>query len=178
MNNETSNPKEILSKEAIDILRAACKNVKTRRAFVKNPRAVLLRYGVMLPDDIQLRVYQRKPVAGRGPKHDGSGVAEPIVDKNIIQYTEARQASLGLDFWWRSTHQGCPLGTQPHTTRQKHSVCDMWVVFAGPAVWVQDVPGTPFGHFEYPAAQTVCAISHDEWMDVTECLPVFNISIP
>lgn len=176
MEPQSSHGRAILTHEAIEILRRACKNSKTRPAAKRNPRALLARHGIELPDDVELRVYERNGVSGGRPRPDGPEVAEPLLDRNLAQYSAVRQAPPGLDAWWRSTHQGCPLGTVPYTTKKKVTVCDLWGVAAGPREWVQDVPGTPFGHWEFPNAQSVCLLSHTEEVEVTECLPRFTIT--
>jgi len=176
MKTESSDGSEILTPQAIEILRNACKNRKTRPAAVRNPRALLARHGIELPNDVEIRVYERKGGSGDGPSHGGLEVAEPLLDRDIAQYGELRPIPPGLDAWWRSTHQGCPYGTVPYTTKKKVWVCDLWGVVAGPREWVQDVPGTPYGHWEYPNAQSVCLLSHEEEVEVTECLPRFTLT--
>jgi len=176
MKTESSHGSAILTPEAIEILRRACKNSKTRPAALRNPRVLLARHGIELPNDVELRIYELKGGSGDRSRHGGPEVAEPLLERDLAQYAEIREVPPGLDAWWRSTHQGCPLGTVPYTTKKKVTVCDLWGVAAGPREWFQDVPGTPFGHWEYPNSQEVCLLSHEELVEVTECLPRFTIT--
>jgi hypothetical protein len=178
MNTESTQRSEILTPEAIAILRRACKKSKTRSAAVRNPRALLARHGIELPNDVELRIYQLKGSSGDKPRRSGPEVAEPLLDGDLTLYGQIRDVPPGLDAWWRSTHQGCPLGTVPYTTKKKVTVCDMWGVAAGPREWVQDVPDTPFGHWTYPNSQEICLLSHEEEVEVTECLPRLTITLP
>jgi hypothetical protein len=156
----------ILTSEAIEILRRACKNSKTRSAVVRDPRAFLARNGIELADDVELRIYQRK---GRDR---GEEVAEPMLGKELLLYT----VSSGLDEWWEATHQGCPFGTVPYTTKKKVTVCDLWAMAATGREWVQDVPGTAFGHWVLTGVHSFCLVSHEKEVEVTECLPRLTLT--
>jgi hypothetical protein len=162
---------DMLTPEAIKVLRRACKDKKTRRAAVRDPRGLLIHHGIELGADVDLRLYERKH-AGDGVKH----TAEPVFERNLPQFGDLRQIPPGLDTWWRSTHGGCPYGTVPYTTTTKASHCDIWGVALGPPNWVQDVPGTEFGHWDHPNSQSVCLLSHEEDVEMTECLPSYTIS--
>jgi hypothetical protein len=175
MKPESSQGSAILTPQAIEILRRACKSSKTRPAALRNPRALLARHGIELPTDVELRLYERSGGSSHRPRHGEPEVAEPLLDKSIEQYLEVRQIPPALDAWWRNTHQGCPFGTVPYTTKKKVTVCDLWGVAAGPREWTQDVPGTPFGHWEFPNAQSVCLLSHEQEVEVTECLPRLTV---
>ncbi|HYS53480.1 MAG TPA: hypothetical protein VER58_06940 [Thermoanaerobaculia bacterium] len=164
----------ILTPQAIEILRRACKSNKTLAAAMKDPRALLARHGIKLPDDVELRIYQRK--GGSKKKHDAPNMADAMLTRDFDKIVQLGEISPALDAWWRSTHGGCPFPTWPYTTTKKVFVCDVWGVYAGPIEWVQDVPGTSFGHWTYPNAQTVCLRGHEVLQTVTECLPNITIS--
>jgi hypothetical protein len=161
---------EILTSEAIEILRRACKNSKTRTAVVRDPSAFLARQGIDLADDVELRVYQRKA------KKSGKGAAEPMLTKELIDFTKGLAVATGIDERWRATHDGCPFPTIPYTTRKKVTVCDLWALAASGREWVQDVPGTAFGHWVLTGIHSYCLLSHDEWLEVTECLPPWTVT--
>ena len=158
-----------LTPQAIDALRRACKSKKTRAAAVRDPRAVLARNGINLSSEVELQLYEHKGGSAGTPRHAGHDVADPLLDVNVT----LQAVPAGLDASWRSTHHGCPFPTVPYTTKKKVTVCDVWSVWAGPREWVLDGPGSPFGHWSYPNAQSVCVLSHEEEVDVTECLPPF-----
>ena len=89
MQPESSQGPAILTPQAIEILRRACENKKTRPAVVRNPRALLASKGIELPADVELWVYERKRVRGGSPKHGGHEVAEPILNWDLARYSES-----------------------------------------------------------------------------------------
>jgi len=139
---------------------------------VRNPRAFLARRGIELADDVELRIYERK---GRV---SGEEVAEPLHTKELVEYARALDVPLGLQSWWQGSHQGCPFGTVPFTTTKKVTVCELWGLAAEGREWVQDVPGTAFGHWVYTNVHGVCLASHEVEVEVTECLPRLTLTTP
>ena len=50
----------ILTPQAIEILRRGCRDNKTRSSALRDPRGLLARHGIKLPDDVELRIYSAK----------------------------------------------------------------------------------------------------------------------
>lgn len=158
---ESDQRKLALPSKAVEILRRACKDKKSLAAAARDPRALLKRHGIKLSDDFELRIYQRK-----GKNVDG---AEPIL-RDLSAHAGTPNVATAFNTWWAEAHGGCPFPTVPYTTKKEIEVCDVWGVYAGPKEWVQDVPGTAFGHWTYPQAASVCLLSHKETVTVTECM--------
>ena len=105
----------------------------------------------------------------------GSNVAQ---QQRHVVYARALDVPLGLQSWWQGSHQGCPFGTVPFTTTKKVTVCELWGLAAEGREWVQDVPGTAFGHWVYTNVHGVCLASHEVEVEVTECLPRLTLTTP
>jgi hypothetical protein len=162
----------VLSPRAIDLLRRACASGKTRAAALRDPKAVLARNGIQLGDDADVHLYVQTPV-GRsdGANRPQGGEREA----HFGQVLDLEGIPLGLQSWWASTHEGCPFGTYPYKTKKKKTVCDVWGLAVSGKEWVPVAEGSPYGHWEYTNVQSVCMLSHEVEVEVTECLPRFTV---
>ena len=158
-----------LTPQAIEVLQRACQSKKGRSAALSDPRALLARHGFTIPDAYELRLYEYVKTKSDIARDD---VADRLIDVNLM----LQKVPEAFDASWRASHGGCPFPTVPYKTKRKVRVCDVWSIFAGPKEWVQDVPGTPFGHFTYPNAVEVCVRWHEVEVEVTECLPRLVLS--
>jgi hypothetical protein len=173
---ENSRTASLLSSRAVEVLRQACANVRTRRIAIRDPKALLAKRGVPLADGVELHLYEGS--AGLGRKR-GGGVARPndgTVEAHFGRLGTIEGIPPGLESWWESTHEGCPLFTYPYKTKKKKSVCDLWGLAVSGHEWVPVAEGSPYGHWEYGNVQSVCLLSHDIDVEVTECLPRFIVT--
>ena len=155
--------------EAVEILRRACAKSKTRTKALADPRGLLASHGIELPADQELRLYERSDLPGKAGND-----ADPVPVLEIDRPRELAHVTPAMAAAWAARHRGCPFGTVPYKTTRKETVCDIWGVWSGPKEWVQDIPGTAWGHWEYPQARQVCVLSHTVDVEVTECLPYFH----
>src|SRR5437660_6808223 len=72
----------ILTPQAIEILRRGCRDNKTRSSALRDPRGLLARHGIKLPDDVELRIYQRKSGTSK-KKHDAPDMADAILQRDL-----------------------------------------------------------------------------------------------
>jgi len=163
----------ILTPQAVEVLRRACKNSKTRSSTMRDPRALLEKNGIKLADDVEVRIYQRE--TGSKKKHDAPDMTDAMLARDFNGPVANRIITQAFDAWWRANHGGCPFPTSPYTTTKRVLVCDVWGIAAGSKEWVQDVPGTAFGHWQYTDVHSVCFLSHWEEKTVTECLPTITL---
>ena len=168
---ENSGTAAMLSSRAAEVLRHACASAKTRRQVLRDPKAFLAKRGVRLADGVELHLYE-------ATARRGGGVARPqagTVEAHFGRLGTIEGIPPGLESWWASTHEGCPFGTYPYKTKKKKSVCDVWGLAVSGQEWVPVAEGSPYGHWEYSNVQSVCLLSHDIEVQVTECLPRFTI---
>lgn len=184
---ETSPPSETLfTPNMIEVLRDAYKSPKTRHTALNDPRHLLSEHGIVLAAEGEFHIYERVPVRSglwqrwaswwravvrneKSPSYRNL-VSAPLFDRVQQQYETLQPAPEGWDRLWRDTHGGCPYPTIPYKTKKKVSVCDAYGVWVSGKDWVQDVSGTPFGHWQYNTV-SFCLFAHEEEVEVTECLP-------
>ncbi len=172
---ESSRTATILSSRAAEVLRQACASANTRRQVLRDPKAFLAKRGVPLADGVELHLYEA--AAGAGARR-GGGIARPqdgTVEAHFGRLRAIEDIPPGLESWWESTHEGCPFWTYPYKTKKKKSVCDVWGLAVSGLEWVPVAEGSPYGHWEYGNVQSVCLLSHDIEVEVTECLPRFTV---
>lgn len=109
--------------QTIEILRRGCATPEKRRATIQDPRALLSQHGIELPDEGELRIYERATVRTSKSPRDGGGVSEPLFDRALRQYEDLRPLPHGVDQAWRDSHGGCPYGTVPYKTKKKVTRC-------------------------------------------------------
>lgn len=175
MQRDTPDGSEILNAEAIEILRRACQKKSSLRAALRDPRAFLAKNGIELAANVELRLYELRDLPEGSGKHGLPEVAEPMLGDVLDKYVSQLHVSPGLESYWEDTHEGCPFGTYPYKMKKKVMVCDVWGVFAGSREWVQDVANSSLGHWDFPNAQSVCLLSHEMEVEVTECLPRYSL---
>jgi hypothetical protein len=171
MNSARQNAAAVLTGDVVEILRRAYVDVEMRDQALSAPKEVLTRHGIALPDDVELRLYERASIHGGHPYPKQDVAGDLMIETTLVRAKGIAGVSAGLDQWWRDTHMGCPFGTWPYITKQKVKICDAWVVAATGREWVSDIEGTQFGHWEYTDRDVVCVMEHDEEVEVIECLP-------
>ncbi|HEV8655691.1 MAG TPA: hypothetical protein VGR85_09300 [Candidatus Limnocylindria bacterium] len=160
--------------QAIDILRKAYANAKTRGAVVRDPKGYLAKHGAALGDEVEVRIYER---AGGGRKPRAGAPAEHDLDVPVFaEIQNIWQVPSGLQRWWESTHEGCPFGTYPYKTTTWTEECVSWGLFATGKDWVSAAEGTPFGHWELTGVTPFCLLSVKKATVTTTCLPAQSIA--
>lgn len=155
-----------LSHEVIEILKKGFASARSRASLKRAPKEFLARRGVGLPEGVDISIYEWPG----GPKGDPEAPGH-FIDLGVAE-REIQQVDPGLDTWWRESHQGCPYRTYPYTAQTISEGCVAWAVTFTGKEWVQDVPGTAQGHWEYQNATPMCIRTAPIVTTETVCLPI------
>ena len=164
-----------ITTQAVEVLRQAAAKRTTWRQAQSDPKAFLRKRNLSIPADVSITLSDLD-IPRSGLVVHSSDIERPKGDDNADSGNSTlRQTNPASRIWWESMYMGCPIGTYPHKTVRKESICVKKGIVKSGFEWIPDNPGSRQGHFEYTKIDVVCLQSLEIELEVIDCLPLIVI---